>query len=155
MIRRKVLIVPVVRCRCRKTRFLVAKDRASGEWTLLSGTCEPYEHPVRCALRELYEETKGLVRLRRPPKRTRHYRFREKNKRVDVYFVPLRMCRSQMKQIEQLFALDEKHQTPEFLENETIRFQTWQQFVNRRPIWSYILRVMKDQMFQNAIKSIT
>ena len=90
---RKVLLIPYIRgiggCR---TRFVVVQHAASSDWTFISGTCEPNERPIACALRELAEETLGWVQIGRMPKNTRHVRIvlGEERKRIDVYFIPVR-----------------------------------------------------------------
>ena len=47
-------------------RFLTVKDRRYQEWTFVTGGCRKREiiNPLRCALRELEEETRGVVNLK-------------------------------------------------------------------------------------------
>lgn len=162
---RKVLVLPYVAASGRrKTRFLVAKDRASGEWTFFSGTCEAHEVPIRCALRELYEETKGLVHLPRLPAGTRRCRIWEmpgqcpaskQPKRIDVFFVPLKVDSiEKMKGLVDDFDVRQGDFPKEFFENTMIRFQTIAQFKANRGIWSYIKRVMNRREFRRSLASI-
>lgn len=156
---RKVLVIPYVRASGRrKPRFLVAKDRASGEWTFFSGTCEAHEVPVRCALRELYEETKGLLRLPRLPSGTRHCRIWEASqqaKRIDVFFVHLQIeSIAKMKDLVLDFDRRQGDFPKEFFENVMIRFQTIAQFRANRGIWSYIKRIMNRREFRNTLARI-
>jgi 8-oxo-dGTP pyrophosphatase MutT (NUDIX family) len=46
--------------------FLIVHDRRYSEWTFVTGGCKRSEisYPVECALRELEEETRGLVNLK-------------------------------------------------------------------------------------------
>lgn len=159
--KRKVIIIPFVYPTERyNARLLVAKDRASGDWTFFSGTCEPFEVPIRCALRELYEETMGLIRWNRLPPSTRHFRFTETDRRIDVYFIPLSNYSSyrQQKALEQAF--DDRTSScrdnvpREFLENEKIRFLTFKQFQRKTPIWSFILRLMCRPQFTQIMNKI-
>jgi 8-oxo-dGTP pyrophosphatase MutT (NUDIX family) len=163
-ITRKVLVIPYVPSSGRrKTRFLVAKDRASGEWTFFSGTCEAYEVPIRCALRELYEETKGLLQLSCLPTNTHHCRIWDRQqqkdkrvKRVDVFFVPLSMeSVAKMKDLVADFDVRQGDFPKEFFENDIIRFQTLAQFKANRRIWSYIKRMMYRKEFRKIVAAIS
>lgn len=159
--KRKVLIIPFTRSRpSAKVRFLVVQDAASGDWTFMSGTCEPGESPLQCALRELCEETKGTLVLRKLPKRTRRFRiyYREgssgQKQRYDVFFIPFTRISSytEMKRIENTFdtipALRREEQ-----ENTRIRFETLAQFKRRRNIWTFISWLMNEPSFLRIVPS--
>lgn len=47
--------------------FLIVHDRRYREWTFVTGGCRRRElfNPLRCALRELEEETRGLLNLKK------------------------------------------------------------------------------------------
>ena len=47
-------------------KFLIVKDKRFKEWTFISGGCRKREvfNPIRCALRELEEETRGILNLK-------------------------------------------------------------------------------------------
>jgi 8-oxo-dGTP pyrophosphatase MutT (NUDIX family) len=47
--------------------FLIVHDRRYREWTFVTGGCRRREvyNPLRCAVRELEEETRGLINLKR------------------------------------------------------------------------------------------
>lgn len=49
-----------------KPHFLIVHDRRYKEWTFVTGGCRKREvyNPLRCAVRELEEETRGLVNLK-------------------------------------------------------------------------------------------
>ena len=49
-----------------KPRFLTVRDRRFKEWIFVTGGCHRREvtNPLRCALRELEEETRGVVSIR-------------------------------------------------------------------------------------------
>ena len=63
--RHKVLAIPVT-FTDDKPRFLTVRDRRFKEWLFISGGCRKREvsNPIRCALRELEEETRGLVNIK-------------------------------------------------------------------------------------------
>ena len=49
-----------------KPKFLTVRDRRFKEWLFISGGCRKREvlNPIRCALRELEEETRGVVNVK-------------------------------------------------------------------------------------------
>ena len=49
-----------------KARFLTVRDRRFKDWIFVTGGCRRREifNPLRCALRELEEETRGVVSLK-------------------------------------------------------------------------------------------
>lgn len=50
-----------------KPRFLTVRDKRFKDWIFITGGCRRREtyNPIRCALRELEEETRGVVSLKR------------------------------------------------------------------------------------------
>ena len=63
--RHKVLAIPVT-FTDDKPKFLTVRDRRFREWLFISGGCRKREviNPIRCALRELEEETRGIVNIK-------------------------------------------------------------------------------------------
>jgi len=61
----KVLAIPVT-FTDGKPKFLTVRDRRFKEWLFISGGCRKREilNPIRCALRELEEETRGTVNIK-------------------------------------------------------------------------------------------
>ena len=49
-----------------KPKFLTVRDRRHKEWIFVTGGCRKREvsDPIHCALRELEEETRGVLRLK-------------------------------------------------------------------------------------------
>ena len=62
----KAIAIPVSCTDDKLLRFLTVRDRRYGEWTFVTGGCRKGEiiNPLRCALRELEEETRGTVNLK-------------------------------------------------------------------------------------------
>jgi 8-oxo-dGTP pyrophosphatase MutT (NUDIX family) len=60
--RHKAIAIPMS-----KDHFLIVHDRRYREWTFVTGGCRRREvfNPLRCAIRELEEETRGLINLKR------------------------------------------------------------------------------------------
>ena len=50
-----------------KPKFLTVRDRRFKDWIFVTGRCRRREipNPIRCALRELDEETRGVVNLKK------------------------------------------------------------------------------------------
>jgi 8-oxo-dGTP pyrophosphatase MutT (NUDIX family) len=50
-----------------KPKFLIVQDKRFKDWIFVTGGCRRREifNPIRCALRELEEETRGVVSLKR------------------------------------------------------------------------------------------
>ena len=50
-----------------RPRFLTVRDRRFKDWIFVTGGCRRREiyDPLRCALRELEEETRGVVSLKK------------------------------------------------------------------------------------------
>ena len=64
--RHKAIAIPVTYADG-KPRFLTVKDRRFKEWIFITGGCRRREiyNPLQCALRELEEETRGVVKLKK------------------------------------------------------------------------------------------
>ena len=64
--RHKAIAIPMSEIDGQK-HFLIVRDRRYREWTFVTGGCRRREvfNPLRCAVRELEEETRGLVNLKK------------------------------------------------------------------------------------------
>ena len=62
----KAIAVPVTFTGA-KPKFLTVRDRRFKDWIFVTGGCRRKEipNPIRCALRELEEETRGVVNLKK------------------------------------------------------------------------------------------
>lgn len=71
----KAIAVPVVFDENGEPMFLVVRDRRFKDWIFVTGGCRRREiaNPIRTALRELEEETRGVVVLKRGE--YSHYQF--------------------------------------------------------------------------------
>ena len=63
--RHKAIVVPIVRSST-ETRFLTVKDSRHQEWIFVTGGCKKseVECPLKCGLRELEEETRGVINIK-------------------------------------------------------------------------------------------
>ena len=66
MEKHKAIAIPVSTINDRKY-FLLVHDRRYKEWTFVTGGCRKREvyNPLRCAVRELEEETRGIINLKK------------------------------------------------------------------------------------------
>jgi len=64
--RHKAIAIPMSKVNDMQ-HFLIVHDRRYREWTFVTGGCRRREvyNPLRCAIRELEEETRGLINLKR------------------------------------------------------------------------------------------
>ena len=148
-VERKILAVIYVSLRKyeKKPRFLIVKDAVEKEWTFISGTCEENERTNKCAIREIREETRGLVSLKTLPKRTKIFQTVYENKRVDVMFIPIRRTEEQMKQMEIDFYEIPTNDRPELEENTDLRFETLGQFMKRIHVWEFVKDLCNTEQF--------
>ena len=63
----KAIAIPVIRTQGQESQFLVVRDRRFKDWIFVTGGCRRREipNPLRTALRELEEETRGVISLKR------------------------------------------------------------------------------------------
>jgi len=61
----KAIAIPVYYQDKGPPMFCVVRDRRFKDWTFITGGCRKREvpNPIRCALRELSEETRGIIKL--------------------------------------------------------------------------------------------
>lgn len=149
---RKILAIPYVLFRKsgRKPRFLTVRDAEYDEWTFISGTCESRETVDHCAIREIWEETKGLVALRKIPKRTRRFRTNYEGNRVDVMFIPLQITEEEIVEITEQFPYVETGGRVEMEENTDLRFETMGRFMRKKKLWNFIKRLVETEEFHNC-----
>ena len=144
-----------------KPRFLTVRDRRFKEWIFVTGGCRKREipNPLRCALRELEEETRGIVSLKNGD--YTEYNFTVKDGpdeliyNVYVFFVPYK--RNEQIEIISKFN-NEKVKTNQkkmaklpikktFDENDYLSWDTLEEFNNRKR-WDLIIdNVIKNPKF--------
>ena len=152
-----------------KPRFLTVRDWRFKEWIFVTGGCRRREiyNPIRCALRELEEETRGVVSL----KNGQYTEFKSIHKEsptveleynVFVFFV--NYTRSQQQDMIRKF-YDEKQKTSvkkalhqpykkTYDENDFMSFDTLEEF-NSRKRWNLIIdNVLKNPEFYACVTSL-
>lgn len=150
-------------------KFLTVRDKRFKDWIFVTGGCRRREitNPIKCALRELEEETRGIVNLKSGE--YTNYTFTVKESptvdlvyNVFVFFVDY--SKQEQQQIIKKF-YEEKHKTilkklnkqpikKTHDENDYIGFETLEEFNNKKR-WDLIVNnVIKNPEFYSCISSL-
>ena len=165
MIKEKAIAIPVSFVDD-KPRFLTVRDVNFKEWIFVTGGCRKREFPIRCALRELEEETRGVVKIRRAPYSQFKFETKDNFGNTLIYNVFIFIFnvdkRAQSEIIENFYT--EKKITDErkknnlsykktYDENDRISFDTLESF-NKRRRWDLIVNnIIENPEFYNALTS--
>ncbi len=136
-------------------RFLTVRDRRFKAWIFVTGGCRRTEvyNPLRCALRELEEETRGVISLKDGEYTSYTFNIKESDTieleyTVFIFFVNY----SKMEQLALIRRFNEEkykmhtkqiHMKPTYDENDFISFDTLPEF-NQRRRWERIVRNVVD-----------
>jgi len=171
--------VPVVRTPI--PRFLTVRDSRHQEWIFVTGGCKKSEidSPLRCGLRELEEETRGVVNIKtgefstfefeseyRSPEEVR----KDRSEGIVVTLVyHVYIINFDITQEEQVSVVKEFHENKSKMEynkkegihikkaydeNDDISFDTLEEF-NKKSRWNLIVKnVIENPEFYQAINSL-
>jgi hypothetical protein len=148
--------------------FLIVHDRRFKEWTFVTGGCRKREiyNPLRCALRELEEETRGVVNIQSGT--YSYYKFEiqdeEEKDMINVYHVYILdfpMTLREQERIITQFNINREMMTSnkirfkkQYDENDLIDFDTINSIKSRSDIWKMIsVHVIKNSKFSEALHS--
>ena len=152
-----------------KPKFLTVRDKRFKDWIFVTGGCRRREitNPIRCALRELEEETRGVVNLKSGE--YTHYVFTVKESptvdlvyNVFIFFIDYK--KNDQQNIVKRF-YEEKHKTnlkklnkqpikKTHDENDYLCFETLEEF-NTRKRWDLIVNnVIKNPEFYSCMTSL-
>lgn len=163
-----------------KPRFLTVRDKRHKEWIFVTGGCRKREfsNPLRCALRELEEETRGLIRLLRGEYTYYNFKFNNRSPQeieqdlqngldvtmiYHVYIIEYAVPRSVQLNLIKKFN-DERIRTEQrklkklpirrtYDENDIMSFDTLEE-LNRRNRWDFITNnVLNNPQFYSALNS--
>jgi 8-oxo-dGTP pyrophosphatase MutT (NUDIX family) len=152
-----------------KPRFLTVRDRRFKDWIFVTGGCRRKEifNPLRCALRELEEETRGAVSLKQGEYTDFVFTLKESPQVELVYHVYIffvNWTKSEQQQYVKKF-YDEKQKTnvkkinkqpykKTFDENDYMSFDTLSEF-NVKKNWDLIEQnVIKNPEFYSCMTSL-
>jgi len=179
-VRHKVVVIPVSFLND-KPRFLTVKDSKSKEWTFITGGCKKKEisDTLSCALRELEEETRGLINLKHgkfttftfsSKSRSREEMDKDSKEGVQVstkhhvYIIELNVQPQKQKDIKIQFNKLKENDTlrkknnqvvrKQYDENDEIAFETLDEFSRRPKVWEFINKnIIKNSQFYTALNS--
>ena len=152
-----------------KPRFLTVRDWRFKDWIFVTGGCRRREifNPLRTALRELEEETRGVVSLKSGEYTEFKFTVKESPSvelEYNVFIFFVNYTRSQQQEMVRKF-YDEKQKTSvkkalhqpykkTYDENDFMSFDTLEEF-NARKRWKLIVdNVIKNPEFYSCISSL-
>lgn len=146
-------------------RYLTVRDKRYKEWIFVTGGCRRREifYPLRCALRELEEETRGVISLKNGEYTSYVFNVKEGNVELEytvfVFFVDY----NRQQQLELIRKFNEekyKMQTKRipmkrtYDENDFMSFDTLSEF-NSRNQWDRIVQnVLRNPEFYACVSSL-
>jgi 8-oxo-dGTP pyrophosphatase MutT (NUDIX family) len=175
----KAIAIPVSFADDRLPRFLTVKDRRFKEWIFVTGGCRKREvsNPLRTALRELEEETRGVVNIKRGT--YSYFKFYNENRTLDelrrdrlqgikvIYVYHVFILDFNVNKTEQLNLIkrfnDEKQKTDNrkraglpirrtYDENDLMNFETLSEFKARDRVWEVIrTNILNNPEFTKCI----
>jgi ADP-ribose pyrophosphatase YjhB (NUDIX family) len=145
-------------------KFLLVHDRRYKEWTFVTGGCRRREifNPLRCAVRELEEETRGIINLKKGTYSYFSFSFKDTegvNNVYHVYVFDVQMSDIEQSQIVTKFneekAKMDGRQVPfrkNYDENDSCEFDTLEGITGRRDLWDMIrTHVLRNPQFQKFL----
>ncbi len=152
-----------------KPKFLTVRDWRFKDWIFVTGGCRRREifNPIRCALRELEEETRGVVSLKSGEYTEYKFIVKESSTidleyNVFIFFVNFNKSEQNI-QVRKFY--EEKHKTQvkksmkqpikkTYDENDFMSYDTLDEF-NSRKRWNLIIdNVIKNPEFYACISSL-
>ena len=163
MERHKAIAIPVYFIQG-EPHFLIVHDKRFREWTFVTGGCRKREifNPLRCALRELEEETRGVINITNGSYSYFKFNLKDPCDVLNVYHVyildfPMSLC-DQEKFITQFDfrkdLMDKNHIQfrKQYDENDFIEFDTINGIKHRKNIWTMIQEyVLENIEFHDAL----
>lgn len=146
-------------------RFLTVRDKRFKEWIFVTGGCKRREiyHPLRCALRELREETRGVISLKEGEYTSYTFNVQESDTvelEYTVFILFVDYTRGEQFELirrfnEEKFKMYTKkiHVKRSYDENDYMSFDTLQEF-NSRHRWDRIIQnVIQNTEFYKCVSS--
>ena len=152
-----------------KPKFLTVRDRRFKDWIFVTGGCRRREiiNPIRCALRELEEETRGVISLKKGQYSDFKFIVKESpgvdlEYNVFIFFVdytPQQQTElvkkfNDEKQKTNLKKLQKQSYKRTYDENDFMNFETLTEF-NTKKQWDRIVKnVLNNPEFYSCITSL-
>jgi len=172
--RHKAIIIPVIKSDDGENKFLTVKDSRHQEWIFVTGGCKKseVEYPLKCGLRELEEETRGVINIKAGE--FSEFQFESDIRSSDetrkdrlegiivtlvyhVYIINLNLTQEQQTRVIQEFHVNKArmelnkingvHIKKAYDENDDISFDTLEEF-NKKSRWDLIVNnVIQNPLF--------
>lgn len=152
-----------------KPRFLTVRDRRFKDWIFVTGGCRRKEiaNPLRCALRELEEETRGVISLKKGEYTSYKFTINENpttELEYNVYIFFVNYSRAEQatfikkfneeKQKTNLKKINKQPIKRTFDENDYMNFESLQEF-NTKKRWDRIVKnVINNPEFYSCVTSL-
>lgn len=162
----KAIAIPIVDTGTQK-KFLIVHDKRHKEWTFVTGGCKHSEvfNPLRCALRELEEETRGIIDIQRGLYSYFRFSAQPGNDPIEysvyhVYFIHIGYVpQEKLNHLEERFHTEkmkmDTHQVyfqKNYDENDSMKFATLGDIMACKNLWKFIYdRVIKHRQFLVSI----
>ena len=147
-------------------KFLLVHDRRYKEWTFVTGGCRRREvlNPLRCAIRELEEETRGIINLKKGTYSYFSFSFKDHegvNNVYHVYVFDMPISPGEQKQIVKRFNEEkskmEGREVPfrkNYDENDGCEFDTLDGITKRGDLWEMIrTHVIRNPAFHQVLSA--
>ena len=152
-----------------KPKFLTVRDRRFKDWIFVTGGCRRREipNPIRCALRQLEEETRGVISLKKGEYTTFKFTVKESpgvELEYNVFIFFVNYTQQEQNELIKKFN-DEKQKTNlkkiqklpikrTFDENDFMNFETLTEF-NTKKQWDRIVKnVLNNPEFYTCVTSL-
>jgi hypothetical protein len=172
-------VVPMVRSQS-ETKFLTVRDSRHQEWIFVTGGCKKseVECPLKCGLRELEEETRGVINIKNGE--FSEFQFESTVRSLEetrkdrsegiivtlvyhVYIINLNVTHEQQKEIVKTFHVNKLkmdnnkreglHVKKSYDENDDISFDTLEEF-NKKVRWTLIVKnIIENKEFYDTMYS--
>lgn len=166
MMQHKAIAIPVIDTG-QGTKFLLVHDKRHREWTFVTGGCKQNEiyNPIKCALRELEEETRGTMSLRSV--QYNYFRFRARFNPIEtsiyhVYVLHIGSCdQKKLEQLVELFHAEKEKMDANLVafrkahdENDGMQFATLHEVATLPNLWKFVLdNVIQNKDFYEALNA--
>lgn len=162
----KAIAIPIVDTG-QGLKFLVVHDKRHHEWTFVTGGCKYKEifNPIKCAVRELEEETRGVVSLKNGHYKYFRFSAQPSNDPIEfsmyhVYIFHIGLVSNEeLKHIEEKFFREKEMMDTNKItfrknydENDSMKFLTLDDILTCKNLWKFIFdNVISHEQFLNCI----
>ena len=130
----KVLVLPFIKTKT-GLKYLIVKDRISGDYTFISGSSKKNESITVTALRELKEETKNAIYINLYSFPIKKFTMQTSKEEYHVYFIDITKYKTPQQMIQEFKTC--KITSKSYMENSEMLFCSLDTFKGKR-MWPFI-----------------